>query len=86
MWKIIGKTLNPNRDKSQNMINRLLVNGKNITDDHQIAEAMNNFFCFFFQKKGERAEKVLHLHKYRESFISINHMLTHAIEICFINT
>ena len=31
MWKIIGKTLNPNRDKSQNMINRLLVNGKNIT-------------------------------------------------------
>ena len=37
------------------------------------------------QKRG-RAEKVLHLHKYRESFISINHMLTHAIEICFINT
>ena len=37
-------------------------------------------------KKGGRAEKVLHLHRYRESFISINHMLTHAIEICFINT
>ena len=45
MWKIIGKTLNPNRNKSQNMINRLLVNEKNIADDHQIAEAMNNFFC-----------------------------------------
>ena len=43
MWKIVGKTLNPNKEKSQNMINRLSINGKNITDDHQIAGAMNNF-------------------------------------------
>ena len=57
MWKIIGKTLNPNRDKSQNMINRLLVNGKNITDDHQIAEAMNNFFCTVGKDLAEKLRK-----------------------------
>ena len=45
MWKIIGKTLNPNKDKSQNAINRLLIDGKNITDNRNIAECMNNFFC-----------------------------------------
>ena len=44
MWKIIGKTLNPNKDKSQNTINRLLIDGKNITDNQNIADCMNNFF------------------------------------------
>ena len=57
MWKIIGKTLNPNKDKSQKMINRLLVNGKNITDDHQIAEAMNNFFCTVGKDLAEKLQK-----------------------------
>ena len=28
MWKVIGKTLNPNRDKSPNLINRISLNGK----------------------------------------------------------
>ena len=45
MWKVIGKTLNPNRDKSPNTINRISLNGKNITDDREIAESMNDFFC-----------------------------------------
>ena len=57
MWKIIGKTLNPNKDKSQKMINRLLVNGKNMTDDHQIAEAMNNFFCTVGKDLAEKLQK-----------------------------
>ena len=41
MWKIIGKTLNPHKEKSKTMIKRLLIEWKNITDDHQIAEATN---------------------------------------------
>ena len=57
MWKIIGKTLNPNKDKSQKMINRLLVDGKNIMDDHQIAEAMNNFFCMVGKDLAEKLQK-----------------------------
>ena len=39
------------------MINRLLVNGKNITDDHQIAEAMNNFFCTVGKDLAEKLRK-----------------------------
>ena len=30
MWKIIGRTLNPNKDKSRSTINRLLIDRKNI--------------------------------------------------------
>ena len=56
MWNIIRKTLKLNRDKIQNMINRLLVNGKNITD-HQIAEAKNNFFCTVGKDLTEKLRK-----------------------------
>ena len=44
MQKNIGKTLNPNKDKIQSMINKLLGNGKNIADENQRAEAMDNIF------------------------------------------
>ena len=54
MWKVIGKTLNPSRDKSQNKINRVSLNGKNITDDLEIAEAMNNFFCSVGKNLAEK--------------------------------
>ena len=57
MWKVIGKTLNPNRDKSPNLINRISLNGKNITDDIQIAESMNDFFCSVGKNLAEKLPK-----------------------------
>ena len=57
MWKVIGKTLNPNRDKSPNTINRISLNGKNITDDLEIAESMNDFFCSVGKNLAEKLPK-----------------------------
>ena len=45
MWKVIEKTLNPNRDKSQNSITRISLNAKSNTDDPQIAAYVNEFLC-----------------------------------------
>ena len=57
MWKVIGKTLNPNRDKSPNTINRISLNGKNITDNLEIAESMNDFFCSVGKNLAEKLPK-----------------------------
>ena len=57
MWRIIGKTLNPSREKSQNAIGRLLIDGKNVTDDHEIAESMNTFFCTVGKNLSQKLPK-----------------------------
>ena len=57
MWKIIGKTLNPKKDKSPNTINRLLIENKNITDDQEIAESLNSFFCSVGKKLADKLPK-----------------------------
>ena len=57
MCKVVGKTLNPNRDKSPNSINRISLNGTNITDVLQIAESMNDFFCSVGKKLAEKLPK-----------------------------
>ena len=45
MWKHLGSILNPNKSKKQQRIPKLIVNGKEIANDQDIADTMNNYFC-----------------------------------------
>ena len=45
MWKNLGSILNPNKSKKQQRIPKLMVNGKEITNDQDIADTMNDYFC-----------------------------------------
>ena len=44
MWRALNKTINPNKSKSD-LISRLIIDGKSVTQDKEIAEEMNKFFC-----------------------------------------
>ena len=44
-WKAYGATLNPNKRKQQNKLQKLIVDGKTLTDDKDIADGINNYFC-----------------------------------------
>ena len=57
MWQVIGKTLNPNKDRSHNTINRLLIDGKNVSNDVDVAESMNNYFCTIGRNIAEKLPK-----------------------------
>ena len=45
MWEHLGSILNPNKCKRQQRIPKLIVNGKEITNDQDIADTMNNYVC-----------------------------------------
>ena len=45
LWKILGPVINPKKVHKQTMINKLLLNGKAVTDNGDIAEVMNQCFC-----------------------------------------
>ena len=45
MWKHLGSILNPNKSKKQQRIPKLIINRKEITDDQDIADTMNDYFC-----------------------------------------
>ena len=44
-WKSYGATLNPNKRKQQTKLQKLIVDGKTLTDDKDIADGINNYFC-----------------------------------------
>ena len=44
-WKAYGATLNPNKRKQQTILQKLIVDGKTLTDDKDIADGINNYFC-----------------------------------------
>ena len=45
MWKTLGAILNKKKNKpNQNSINKLIINGKAVYNDKQIANALNEFF------------------------------------------
>ena len=44
MWKHLGYLLCPKRTKKQNSVGRLVINGKTIKNDKEIANALNTYF------------------------------------------
>ena len=44
-WKTLGKTINAKRNEPTKKINKLIIDGETITDDMDMANAMNSFFC-----------------------------------------
>ena len=45
MWKHLGAIINPNKKKRTCHINKLLCDGKFITDNKHISDSMNTYFC-----------------------------------------
>ena len=45
MWKHLKSILNRNKHKKQQRIPKIIVNGKEITNDQDIADTMNDYFC-----------------------------------------
>ena len=45
LWKAYGATLNPNKRKQQTKLQKLIVDGKTLTEDKDIADGINNYFC-----------------------------------------
>ena len=45
MWKHLGVIINPNKKKRTCHINKLLCDGKFITDNKHIYDSMNTYFC-----------------------------------------
>ena len=43
-WKAYGVTLNPNKRKQQTKLQKLIMDGKTMTDDKDIADGINNYF------------------------------------------
>lgn len=43
-WKLFGSVINPNKQKKQNAISKILCNGTEITGDKDIANAINEYF------------------------------------------
>ena len=44
-WKAYRATLNSNKRKQQTKLQKLIVDGKTLTDDKDIADGINNYFC-----------------------------------------
>ena len=44
-WKAYAAKLNPKKRKQQTKLQKLIVEGKTLTDDKDIADGINNYFC-----------------------------------------
>ena len=44
-WKTFGSTLNPGRNKSKSYLEKLIINGQEVTNNTDIANELNNYFC-----------------------------------------
>ena len=44
-WKAYEATFNPNKRKQQTKLQKLIVDGKTLTDDKDVADGINNYFC-----------------------------------------
>ncbi len=49
LWKTFGKILN-NKKSSSHVVNKLRINNKEISDNYQIAEEFNKYFCSIGEK------------------------------------
>ena len=49
-WKSFGKTINNKKNKSNHRLQKLVVNCQEITDDIEIANELNNYFCEIGEK------------------------------------
>ena len=45
LWKSLGPVINPNKVRKQTIINKHLLDGKAVTDNGDISEVMNQYFC-----------------------------------------
>ena len=45
LWKSLGPVINPKKVRKQTVINKLLLDGKAVTDNGDIVEIMNQYFC-----------------------------------------
>ena len=57
MWRHLGAMLNPKRDKGPQMINRLLSNDTNVTENSEIAETLNQHFCSIGKRLASKIPK-----------------------------
>ena len=57
MCKHLGAMLNPKRDKGPQMINRLLSNDTNVTENSEIAETLNQHFCSIGKRLASKIPK-----------------------------
>ena len=55
LWKTFGKILN-NKKSSSHVVNKLRINNKEISDNYQIAEEFNKYFCSIGKKLAENFE------------------------------
>jgi hypothetical protein len=45
MWNLFGSVMNPKKTREKTKIRQLKVKQKNVTDDKEIANSLNDFFC-----------------------------------------
>ena len=57
MWNHLGCMLNPKRSKGPQMIKRLCIDGKNVTENLEISEMLNQHFCSIGNKLAARIPK-----------------------------
>ena len=80
-WKTAGLTLNPNKRKDKNRIQKLLINGEGIFDDQGIANSMNNHFCEVGQNISNKIPKTQgHFRNYLKNKINETFFLQPIIE------
>jgi hypothetical protein len=49
-WNAFSTTLNPKKSKTRSRLSKLVLSDKTVTDDHDIANGMNDFFCSIGQQ------------------------------------
>ena len=56
-WKSFGKTINKKKNKSNQRLQKLIINGQEIADDVEIADELNNYFCEIGEKLSSNIKR-----------------------------
>ena len=64
LWKNLGTVLNPNKKRKSNIIDKLFVNGKVVTDKKEIPTVLNKYFCNI----GKNLQRELNVNDDDDSF------------------
>ena len=56
-WKSFGNTINNKKNKSNQRLQKLIINGQEITDDVEIADGLNNYVCEIGENLGSNIKR-----------------------------
>ena len=69
-WKTLGRNLQNRKTNKKNKINKIIIDGKILTDEKEIADGMNSFFCTIGENIANNVSRNNEcLHSYR-SYLS----------------